>query len=69
MDELRFYVLPIVFQSYQDCGRVSTKSSVQSSTVKIQKESRLQQDSNLRGRDPKLGALTAWPHGRFQQHR
>ena len=33
----------------------------------VREESRLQRDSNPRPRDPKSGALTARPRGRFRE--
>ena len=65
MDELGFYVPSTVFQSFRDDGRVNMKGSVQWSAVQVREESRLQRDSNPRPRDPKSGALTARPRGRF----
>ena len=65
MDEFGFYIPSIVFQSFRDDGRVYMKGSVQWSVVYVREESGLQRDSNPRPRDPKLGALTAQPRGRF----
>ena len=63
MDELKFYIPSTVFQSFKDDGRVNMNGSVQWSAISIQVH--LQRDSNPRPRDPKSGALTARPCGRF----
>ena len=60
IDELGFYVPSTVFQSFRDDGRLcAMKRHLGSGRISPP-------DSNPRPRDPKLGALTAQPRGRFE---
>ena len=67
MDEWRFTSLSAIFHSYQDDGRVNIMHEKLCAMERRLGSEIISppRDSNPRPRNPKSGALTARPHGRF----